>query len=267
MTTTRNDDATLAAAETPHLLRVDDLTRRFTRRGEPFDAVGHVTFDLDAGDFIAIVGRSGNGKSTLINMIAGFVRPSAGTVEVNGRRVADMDDRGLSRMRNRTIGFVAQEQTLLGNLPVLDNVTLPATFFPDEWSGTDAARRTGRAGTADAPDTPDGAEGGTPTVVARALDLLDRLGVGDLAGCYPRELSGGEMRRVAIARALINDPAFIIADEPTGDLDADSTAVVMELLRERADAGVGVLMVTHDPDAIRYTDTVYRMDAGVLSRA
>ena len=97
--------------------------------------------------------------------------------------------------------------------------------------------------------------------------LLERLGVAELAGCYPRELSGGEMRRVSIARALINNPKLIIADEPTGDLDMDSTATVMRLLRERADLGTAVLMVTHDADAVGYADTVYRMDAGTLSRA
>lgn len=238
--TDRGDPVDSGVADAARLLRIEDLTRGFVRRGEPFDAVSHVDLNLASGDFIAIVGRSGNGKSTLINMIAGLVRPSGGFVEVEGRRVADMTDRELSRMRNRTIGFVTQEQTLLGNLPVLDNVILPATFFPD---------------------------GPGETLMDRALGLLRELGVEDLAGCYPRELSGGEMRRVSIARALIGSPRLIIADEPTGDLDMDSTTTVMRLLRQRADAGVGVLMVTHDPDAVRYADTVYRMDAGVLSRA
>ncbi|PLS26492.1 ABC transporter ATP-binding protein [Bifidobacterium parmae] len=242
--------------DTTPLLRIDDLTRTFTRRGRPFDAVSHVTLELDAGGFVAIVGRSGNGKSTLINMIAGLVRPTGGSVEVDGLRIADLDDRGLSLLRNRTIGFVTQEQTLLGNLPVLDNVILPATFFPDEKNETVPSEER------------DGGDGeGRDRLVDRALRLLERLGVDGLAGCYPRELSGGEMRRVSIARALVNDPKLIIADEPTGDLDADSTTTVMRLLRERADSGVGVLMVTHDADAIDYADTVYRMDAGTLSRA
>ncbi|WP_223846783.1 ABC transporter ATP-binding protein [Bifidobacterium rousetti] len=241
--TDRGDPVDSGVADAARLLHIEDLTRSFVRRGEPFDAVSHVDLDLASGDFIAIVGRSGNGKSTLINMIAGLVRPSGGFVEVEGRRVADMTDRELSRMRNRAIGFVTQEQTLLGNLPVLDNVILPATFFPG------------------VPDGPG------EDLMDRALGLLHELGVEDLAGCYPRELSGGEMRRVSIARALIGSPRLIIADEPTGDLDMDSTTTVMRLLRQRADAGVGVLMVTHDPDAVRYADTVYRMDAGVLSRA
>ena len=114
-----------------HLLELVDLTRQFVRRGTPFDAVSHVDLTIDAGEFVAIVGRSGNGKSTLINMVAGLVRPSSGTVHVDGREVTELSDKELSLLRNRTIGFVTQSQTLLGNLTVLDNVILPATMFPD----------------------------------------------------------------------------------------------------------------------------------------
>ena len=114
-----------------HLLELVDLTRQFVRRGTPFDAVSHVDLTIDAGEFVAIVGRSGNGKSTLINMVAGLVRPSSGTVHVDGREVTELSDKELSLLRNRTIGFVTQRQTLLGNLTVLDNVILPATMFPD----------------------------------------------------------------------------------------------------------------------------------------
>lgn len=120
--------------ETPspdHLLTLTDLTRQFVRRGTPFDAVSHVNLTVDAGEFIAIVGRSGNGKSTLINMVAGLIRSTSGTVSVAGRNVADLGDKALSVLRNRTIGFVTQSQTLLGNLTVLDNVILPATMFPE----------------------------------------------------------------------------------------------------------------------------------------
>ena len=118
-----------------HLLELVDLTRQFVRRGTPFDAVSHVDLTIDAGKFVAIVGRSGNGKSTLINMVAGLVRPSSGTVRVDGREVTELSDKELSLLRNRTIGFVTQSQTLLGNLTVLDNVILPATMFPDDFCG------------------------------------------------------------------------------------------------------------------------------------
>ena len=282
--------------ETPspdHLLTLTDLTRQFVRRGTPFDAVSHVNLTVDAGEFIAIVGRSGNGKSTLINMVAGLIRPTSGTVSVAGRNVADLGDKALSVLRNRTIGFVTQSQTLLGNLTVLDNVILPATMFPEPLpfaqnaEATDAvaqAAATNDEAAADSaadsfmPDviapitdqenTPSNTAASRPDLFAtRARMLLTQLGVADLADSYPRELSGGEMRRVSIARALMNQPSLLIADEPTGDLDQESTDIVMRLLRDQANNGTTILMVTHDPDALEYADRVYRMDAGVLSIA
>ena len=290
--------------ETPspdHLLTLTDLTRQFVRRGTPFDAVSHVNLTVDAGEFIAIVGRSGNGKSTLINMVAGLIRPTSGTVSVAGRNVADLGDKALSVLRNRTIGFVTQSQTLLGNLTVLDNVILPATMFPEPLpfaqnaEATDAVAQVDAVASTDAvaqaaatndeaaadlfmPDviapitdrenTPSNTAASRPDLFAtRARMLLTQLGVADLADSYPRELSGGEMRRVSIARALMNQPSLLIADEPTGDLDQESTDIVMCLLRDQANNGTTILMVTHDPDALEYADRVYRMDAGVLSIA
>ncbi|KOA59285.1 ABC transporter ATP-binding protein [Bifidobacterium breve] len=294
-----------------HLLELVDLTRQFVRRGTPFDAVSHVDLTIDAGEFVAIVGRSGNGKSTLINMVAGLVRPSSGTVHVDGREVTELSDKELSLLRNRTIGFVTQSQTLLGNLTVLDNVILPATMLPDalpfmEAENKDDAAAQKQNNTAetvpgieseadnDSASDENSTESSTepdpfmPDVIApitgtdqslysalgqpdvlteRAKHLLTQLGVADLADSYPRELSGGEMRRVSIARALMNQPKLLIADEPTGDLDQESTDIVMQLLRSQADNGTAILMVTHDPDALEYADKVYRMDAGVLSTA
>lgn len=289
-----------------HLLELVDLTRQFVRRGTPFDAVSHVDLTIDAGEFVAIVGRSGNGKSTLINMVAGLVRPSSGTVHVDGREVTELSDKELSLLRNRTIGFVTQGQTLLGNLTVLDNVILPATMFPDALpfmeaenkDDTAAQKQNNTAETvpgiesvadedstesstepdpfmpdviapiADADGKPSNSAASQPDLFTeRAKHLLTQLGVADLADSYPRELSGGEMRRVSIARALMNQPKLLIADEPTGDLDQESTDIVMKLLRSQADNGTAILMVTHDPDALEYADKVYRMDAGVLSMA
>ena len=294
-----------------HLLELVDLTRQFVRRGTPFDAVSHVDLTIDAGEFVAIVGRSGNGKSTLINMVAGLVRPSSGTVRVDGREVTALSDKELSLLRNRTIGFVTQSQTLLGNLTVLDNVVLPATMFPDALpfmeaenkddaaaqkqnnmaetepcieseadNGSASDENSTESSTEPDPFMPDviapitgtdqslySALGQPDVLTERAKHLLTQLGAADLADSYPRELSGGEMRRVSIARALMNQPKLLIADEPTGDLDQESTDIVMQLLRSQADNGTAILMVTHDPDALEYADKVYRMDAGVLSMA
>lgn len=294
-----------------HLLELVDLTRQFVRRGTPFDAVSHVDLTIDAGEFVAIVGRSGNGKSTLINMVAGLVRPSSGTVRVDGREVTELSDKELSLLRNRTIGFVTQSQTLLGNLTVLDNVILPATMFPDALpfmeaenkddaavqkqnnmaetepcieseadNGSASDENSTESSTEPDPFMPDviapitgtdqslySALGQPDVLTERAKHLLTQLGVADLADSYPCELSGGEMRRVSIARALMNQPKLLIADEPTGDLDQESTDIVMQLLRSQADNGTAILMVTHDPDALEYADKVYRMDAGVLSTA
>ena len=272
------------------LLEIKDLTREFVRRGVPFAAVDHVNLSMDDGEFIAIVGRSGNGKSTLLNMVSGLLRPTSGTVTVEGKTVAELDDRALSRLRNRTIGFVTQSQTLLPNLTVIDNVILPAVLFPDDPVVHDRNHATEDAATPDVPkQTASGQDPSTdqsdpdmPDVIApaavppsndeksdaltiRAHALLVDLQVDDLAHSYPRELSGGEMRRVSIARALMNQPKLLIADEPTGDLDAESTLIVMRLLRSLVDRGTSVLMVTHDADALPYADRILTLDAGRLA--
>lgn len=262
------------------ILQVRGLTREFIRRGRTFSAVDGVDLTLCPGDFIAIVGRSGNGKSTLLNLITGLLKPTSGSIMLEGNEVTALNDRRMSALRNRAIGFVTQSQTLLPNLTVIDNVILPAAMRGDAVAVPVGGRRdsahsqhvitdaiedrlpdvihpveTDRMSAASEPDE----------LEERAHGLLRRLHVDDLATCYPRELSGGEMRRVSIARALMNQPKLLIADEPTGDLDADSTSVVMHLLRQTASDDTAVLMVTHDPDALAYVDGIYRMDRGVLT--
>ncbi|MBS6947655.1 MAG: ABC transporter ATP-binding protein [Bifidobacterium scardovii] len=269
------------------MLDIKDLTREFTRRGSAFAAVDHVNLHVDAGEFVAIVGRSGNGKSTLLNLVTGLLKPTSGTVTLDGRDVVSLNDREMSALRNQVIGFVTQSQTLLPNLSVIDNVILPAVLSGHavvDDDGLDGDVADGDVADGDVADDPAGAApaSGMPDVIApapvaeaaapdalerRATRLLDLLQVADLASCYPKELSGGEMRRVSIARALMNRPKLLIADEPTGDLDAESTAIVMRLLREVAGRGTAVLMVTHDPDALEYADRIYRMDRGVLAEA
>ena len=266
------------------ILEVRGLTREFVRRGKPFPAVDDVNLTLDPGEFMAIVGRSGNGKSTLLNLVTGLLKPTSGSILLAGNEVTTLNDKQMSILRNRTIGFVTQIQTLLPNLTAIDNVVLPAvlhrnpsryeTEIDERTNDAQSQEQTASSVVVDGlPDVIQPASTQTASssqpdhLTQRAQHLLDQLLVGELATCYPKELSGGEMRRVSIARALMNKPKLLIADEPTGDLDAESTAIVMRLLRQVADDGTSVLMVTHDPDALAYVDHTYRMDRGVLTRA
>lgn len=263
------------------ILRVRGLTREFVRRGKVFSAVADVDLTLCSGEFIAIVGRSGNGKSTLLNLITGLLKPTAGSIMLDGDEVTMLDDKCMSALRNSVIGFVTQSQTLLPNLTAIDNVILPAVLRGDAAKApTDRRQDLVRSQNSltnviedDLPDVicpvrPDktSAVSEPDELEKRAHELLRGLQVDELASCYPKELSGGEMRRVSIARALMNRPKLLIADEPTGDLDAENTAIVMSLLRQVTSDGTAVLMVTHDPDALTYVDNVYRMDRGVLVR-
>ena len=215
------------------------VSRKFFRKGRDaaqwFDAVSGVDLELAPGEFVVLMGRSGGGKSTLLNMMAGLLAPTEGTVLLAGQDLYALPDEELSRVRNESIGVVPQGQTPLHSLSVVQNVTLPYLMYRAD-----------------------------DEVEARALELLDSLGIRHLADSYPSELSGGEMRRMAIARALVCDPAVILADEPTSDLDDENTQIVLKKLRAMADAGTSVLVATHDQAAIPFADRVLRIDGGHL---
>lgn len=235
------------------VVNLKNVTREFKRKNRKFIAVDNVDFSLKAGDFAAIVGKSGNGKSTLLNMIAGLLKPTRGSVTIFGCNISmpSISDEQTSAIRAKNIGFVTQSQTLLANLNVLDNVILPVMI------ARTSSKRVGDF--AQKLETEDCAN-----LTSFAMDLLKQLNVDDLAHCYPRELSGGEMRRVMIARALINKPRLLILDEPTGDLDSQNTQTVVSLLRDCAASGAAVLVVTHDESVAASADCVYAMDSGVL---
>lgn len=228
------------------VLNLNRVTREFMRRKHRFSAVNNVSFSLNSGDFVAIVGKSGNGKSTLLNLIAGLLKPTYGSVTVLGNKISapELSDWEVSRLRAQNIGFVTQSQTLLPNLTVFDNILLPVQI----------AKSSEVKSSEDVQDY----------YSNRALDFCKRLHIEDLLWCYPKELSGGEMRRVMIVRALINNPKLLLLDEPTGDLDPEHTLIVVEMLREAANRGAAVLMVTHDSEAARSADCTYTMDAGSL---
>src|SRR4051812_30699786 len=193
---------------------------------------------VQAGEVVAILGRSGSGKSTLLHLIGGLDRPEAGTIEVAGERVTGAGERALSRLRRRRVGFVFQFFHLLPELTGEANVLL--------------AGRVRHA---------------RPDAAARAQELIDRLGLRGVAESLPSQLSGGEQQRFAIARALVNDPAVLLADEPTGNLDVQAGADVLQLLRAGAEGGRAVVMVTHEASAASIADRVLTLRDGLLVAA
>jgi len=194
--------------------------------------------DVEAGEIVAVLGRSGSGKSTLLHVLGGLDRPEAGVVEVAGRRVTGAAERQLSALRRGHIGFVFQFFHLLPELTGEANVLLA-----------------GRV------------RGADPDALERGRSLVDRLGLRPVADSLPHQLSGGEQQRFAIARALVNDPALVLADEPTGNLDVEAGADVLALLRGLAEEGRAVVLVTHERSAAAIADRVLRLDAGRLREA
>ena len=263
------------------ILEVRGLTREFVRRGKPFPAVDDVNLTLDPGEFMAIVGRSGNGKSTLLNLVTGLLKPTSGSILLAGNEVTTLNDKQMSILRNRTIGFVTQIQTLLPNLTAIDNVVLPAvlhrnpsryeTEIDERTNDAQSQEQTASSVVVDGlPDVIQPASTQTASssqpdhLTQRAQHLLDQLLVGELATCYPKELSGGEMRRVSIARALMNKPKLLIADEPTTALDVTIQAQILDLLRSLKDRiNSSIMLITHDLGVIaEMADYVVVMYAG-----
>jgi putative ABC transport system ATP-binding protein len=219
------------------MIRVRDVSRLYHRGVDLVHALEHVTLDIPAGRFVALMGPSGSGKSTLLNLLAGLDRPDEGEVIVAGQPLSGLDEDGLAAWRARHVGLVFQFYNLLPVLTALENVELPLLL-------TDLGRGDRRR---------------------RAETALAAVGLAARARHRPRELSGGEQQRVAIARAIVTDPDLLVADEPTGDLDARSAEDILTLLRELNRAfEKTVVMVTHDPRAERFVDHVIRLDKGVL---
>jgi putative ABC transport system ATP-binding protein len=200
-------------------------------------ALHDVDLTLAHGEFLAVTGPSGCGKSTLLNLLGGLDRPTAGEVRLHGERVDDAGEARRARLRRTEVGFVFQFFNLIANLTVADNVELPALL-----AGVPAreARR-------------------------RAAEGLDRLGLADVAGRVPDSLSGGQQQRVAIARALVNRPSVLLADEPSGNLDSAAAREVVGVLRERADEGHAIVLVTHDLRVASAAQRVIRMRDGAIA--
>jgi len=222
---------------TTALIEIRNVSRHYTRGVDEIHALDNVSLDLQAGRFVAFMGPSGSGKSTLLNLVSGIDRPSSGEVIVAGARLNDLSEDELAHWRARHVGLIFQFFNLMPVLNALDNVALPLLL-----TDLDKKERLRRAETA-----------------------LRVVGLGHRLDHYPRTLSGGEQQRVAIARAVVTDPDLIVADEPTGDLDARNAEEILTLLRQlKNEFGKTIVMVTHDPRALRFVDAALHLDKGVL---
>jgi ABC-type lipoprotein export system ATPase subunit len=221
------------------MITLSNVTRKYYLDDKSIiEPVKDLSLDIGEGEFIVIIGRSGSGKTTLLNLIAGLIKPSAGTVSVGGSDIQKMNDREISALRNRKMGFVFQFPSLLPPLTVMENITLPRDFA--------------------APD-------GHTQVSGDALELLKMVGLETRASAYPKQLSAGEQRRAVIARALINNPQVILADEPTSDLDEKTESEIMSLLMDVRSRGVTVIMVTHNLDLVPFATRAFNMRNGGLA--
>jgi len=204
------------------MIQLQHISKTYETPAGAFNALRDIDLEIASGEFVAIVGKSGSGKSTLLNMIGGIDRPSSGSLRIGGKDIQNLTHNDLAAWRGRSIGFVFQFFQLLPTLTVAENVMLPMDF-------AGVLPRSQRN--------------------ARAMRLLERVGVADQADKLPSALSGGQQQRVAIARALANDPPVILADEPTGNLDSETSAEIFRLFGELAADGKTLLVVTHDPEA------------------
>ena len=219
------------------IVSLNEVSKRYRKGRETIDVLSGIDLDIDEGDFLALMGPSGSGKTTLLNLIGGLDNPTAGTVVVGGQALGDLSAKSLARWRSRNIGFVFQFYNLLPVLNARRNVELPLLL-----TNLSGAQRRKNAATA-----------------------LAVVGLEDRAGHKPGELSGGQQQRVAIARAIVADPALLVCDEPTGDLDRETAEEILDLLSIlNRDHGKTVIMVTHDPKAADHASHVLHLDKGQL---
>ncbi|WP_330229251.1 ABC transporter ATP-binding protein [Nocardia sp. NBC_00508] len=218
------------------MLELSGVTKEYRVGGQTVRALDGVGLRIEAGEFTSIIGPSGSGKSTLLHLLGALDSPDAGSIRFRGEEIGALDEEQQSRFRRHQVGFVFQFFNLLPTLSAWENVAIPKLL-----DGT-----------------------GLRKAKPRALELLDRVGLGERAEHRPAELSGGQMQRVAVARALIMDPPLILADEPTGNLDSKTGAAILELLGEIAGSGNSVVMVTHDMSAVTYCDRVITLRDGLI---
>jgi putative ABC transport system ATP-binding protein len=245
------------------MLIARNLTKTYTSGGRPLTVVKEVSLAVEAGGFLAIVGPSGCGKTTLLGLLAGLDLPTTGTVELGGHDLGALSEDGRARLRGARVGFVFQTFQLIPTLTAQENVQVPMELAQGRRArghgGTDAPTR-GR--TERAPEGP----GGQRQIVARARELLARVGLAGREHHYPAQLSGGEQQRVAIARAFANRPQILFADEPTGNLDAETGAHIVALLDAlNREEGTTLVLATHDASlAARARRVVHLADGAIV---
>jgi len=221
----------------PELIQVQDVVKLYKREAQSLTVLDHLSFAVDAGDFVALMGPSGSGKTTLLNLIAGIDRPTSGRIRVGDAEVSSMSEAALAKWRSNNVGFIFQLYNLVPVLTAFENVELPLLL-----TRLSRAQRKKQV-----------------ELALSVVSLSDRM------SHYPRQLSGGQEQRVAIARAIATDPKLLVADEPTGDLDAKSGEEILVLLeRLNGEFGKTIVMVTHDPKAAARAHRLIHLDKGVL---
>jgi putative ABC transport system ATP-binding protein len=226
----------MSPISTAPALRLTDVRKTYQTGSIEVEALRGITLDVNEGDYMAVMGPSGSGKSTLMHILGCLDVPTSGDYQLAGENVATMDEAALAEIRNRRIGFVFQQFNLLPSLSAWRNVELPLTY-----AGLAPAERR-----------------------QRAMDALERVGLADRVEHRPGELSGGQQQRVAVARAVVTNPAVILADEPTGNLDSTSSADVLSLLAELHQAGRTVILITHEADVAAAAQRVVHIRDGLL---
>ncbi len=228
------------------LLAAVGLHKAYRKHAIQVPVLNGLDLDVQAGEFLSIVGASGSGKSTLLHLLGTLDQPDQGTVQFDGERIDNLPSERRDQLRNQTFGFIFQFYHLLPELTALENVLMPSMIQHSVWSWF----RNGRE------------------LRHRAVELLDRVGLGHRIKHKPRELSGGEMQRTAIARALVNKPRILLADEPTGNLDAQTGGEIVRLLRDlNRQEGLTIIMVTHNMELVAATDRVVRLTAGRVEQS
>jgi len=218
------------------VIQIQDIRKTYEMGSEYVHALKSITLNINKNEYVALMGPSGSGKSTLMNLLGCLDTPSAGQYLLNSHDVSDMEDSELAEVRNKEIGFIFQTFNLLPKLSSLENVALPLIY-----SGMSKSKR-----------------------LDRAQDVLESVGLGDRVDHRPNELSGGQRQRVAIARALVNNPAIILADEPTGNLDTKTSIEIMSIFEEIHAKGNTIIIVTHEPDIAEHAHRIVKLRDGLI---